>query len=107
MIKIFTSDFKKIRSKMKYLIIKYEQWRAKIGLADSKINWYDDFLGVGYHFYDVRPRILLIFDERKKIPTIWNKVIKYWPDDEIKIRFVEKEDSFEIIEKNTNSYLGI
>lgn len=28
---------------------------------------------------------------------IWNKVIKYWPDDEIKIRFVEKDDSFEFI----------
>ena len=66
-------------------------------LTDSKINWYDDFLGVGYHFYDVRPRILLIFNERKKIPMMWNKVIKYWPDDEIKIRFVEKESSFEFV----------
>lgn len=66
-------------------------------MTDSKITWYDDFLGVGYHFYDVRPRILIIFDERKKIPTMWNKVIKYWPDDEIKIRFVEMENSFEFV----------
>jgi len=99
MTKIFANDIKKIKiyNLDKHLIIKYEQWCAKIGLVDSKISWYDDFLGVGYHFYDVRPKILLIFDERKKIPTIWNNVIKYWPDDEIKIRFVEMDDSFEFI----------
>jgi len=66
-------------------------------LVDTKINWFDDFLGVGYLFYDVRPKILLIFDERRKIPNVWNKIIKYWPDDEIKIRFVETEDSFEFV----------
>ncbi len=66
-------------------------------MVDTKINWFDDFLGVGYLFYDVRPKILLIFDERRKIPNVWNKIIKYWPDDEIKIRFVETEDSFEFV----------
>ena len=66
-------------------------------MADTKIKWFDDFLGVGYHFYDVRPKILLIFDQRRKIPTVWNKIIKYWPDDEIKIRFVETVDSFEFV----------
>jgi len=66
-------------------------------LVDTKINWFDDFLGVGYLFYDVRPKILLIFDERRKIPNVWNKIIKYWPDDEIKIRFVETDDSFEFV----------
>ena len=66
-------------------------------MADTKINWFDDFLGVGYLFYDVRPKILLIFDERRKIANVWNKIIKYWPDDEIKIRFVETEDSFEFV----------
>ena len=66
-------------------------------MVDTKIRWFDDFLGVGYHFYDVRPKILLIFDQRRKIPTAWNKIIKYWPDDEIKIRFVETDDSFEFV----------
>jgi hypothetical protein len=66
-------------------------------LGDFKITWFDDFLGVGYHFYDVRPKILLIFDDRKKIPSVWNNVIKYWPDDEIKMRFVETDDSFEFV----------
>ena len=66
-------------------------------MVDTKISWFDDFLGVGYHFYDVRPKILLIFNERRKIPDVWNKIIKYWPDDEIKIRFVETKDSFEFV----------
>ena len=66
-------------------------------MTDTKIKWFDDFLGVGYHFYDVRPKLLMIFDQRKKIPEVWNKIIKYWPDDEIKIRFIETDDSFEFV----------
>jgi len=74
-------------------------------LVDTKIRWFDDFLGVGYHFYDVRPKILLIFDQRRKIPTAWNKIIKYWPDDEIKIRFVETDDSLNLyFTANLGSY---
>jgi hypothetical protein len=66
-------------------------------LSDLKIRWFDDFLGVGYHFYSVRPNILLIFDQKTKILKIWKEVIKYWPDDEIKVRFVETDDSFEFV----------
>lgn len=66
-------------------------------MADIKLNWFDDFLGVGYHFYDVRPRILLIFDGKKKIFNTWNKLIKYWPDDEISVRFIEINDTFEFL----------
>jgi hypothetical protein len=54
-------------------------------------------MGVGYRFYDVHTNVLLIFKERKNLLNGWNKVIKYWPDDEIKIRFVEANDSYEFI----------
>ena len=54
-------------------------------------------MGVGYHFYDVRTKVLLIFDERKTLLNAWSKVIKYWPDDEIKMRFVETDDSYEFV----------
>jgi hypothetical protein len=62
-------------------------------LPDTKINWFDDFLGLGYHLYDVRPTIYLILKGRRKIVNIWNGIIKYFPDDEIKVRFIEKDDS--------------
>jgi hypothetical protein len=54
-------------------------------------------MGVGYYFHDVHPRVLLMFDERKALLNAWRKVVKYWPDDEISIRFVEMDDSYEFV----------
>ena len=66
-------------------------------MSDTSTIWFNDFMGVGYHFYDVRTKVLLIFDERKTLRNTWNKVIKWWPDDEIKMRFVETNDSYEFV----------
>ena len=54
-------------------------------------------MGIGYYFYDVRPKLLLVFKKRKTLLEGWNKVIKWWPDDLIRIRFLETNDSFEFI----------
>ena len=66
-------------------------------MIDTKIDWFHDFLGIGYQLYDVRPSIFLIFDERKKLASTWNKIIKYFPDDEIKMRFVERDPVYEFV----------
>jgi len=66
-------------------------------MTDTKIDWFDDFLGLGYHMYDVRPTIFLIFNGRKKIANTWNKIMKYFPDDEIRIRFIEKDAEYEFV----------
>lgn len=66
-------------------------------MADTKIDWFDDFLGLGYHLYDVRPVLLLLFDDRKKLANTWNRIIKYFPDDEIKVRFIEKDSKYEFV----------
>ncbi|MGB9002240.1 MAG: hypothetical protein WCC52_00350 [Nitrosotalea sp.] len=66
-------------------------------MVDTKIDWFDDFLGLGYHMYDVKPTIFLMFNGRKKVGTTWNQILKYFPDDEIKIRFVEKESNYDFI----------
>ena len=66
-------------------------------MVDTKIDWFDDFIGLGYHMYDVRPTIFLIFDGGKKIANTWNQIIKYFPDDEIKIRFIEKDSEYEFV----------
>ena len=66
-------------------------------MTDGKMQWFEDFLGLGYHIYDVRPNIYLIFDDRKKLANTWNQIIKYWPDDEIKMRFFEGESNYEFI----------
>lgn len=64
---------------------------------DKKIEWFHDFMGVGYYFYDVRPNILLIFDKKKKLLDAWNKVIKWSPDDAIHMRFVEMNEFYDFI----------
>lgn len=66
-------------------------------MIDTKIDWFDDFLGLGYHMYDVRPTIFLMFDARRKLANTWSKIIKYFPDDEIKVRFVEKDSQYEFV----------
>ncbi|MDE1770791.1 MAG: hypothetical protein KGI28_09635 [Thaumarchaeota archaeon] len=66
-------------------------------MADSKIDWFEDFLGLGYHVFDIRPTIYLIFDGKRKLANIWNKIIKYWPDDEIKMRFFEGDENYEFV----------
>ena len=66
-------------------------------MTDKKIDWFEDFLGLGYHVYDMIPSIYLIFDSRKKIRDTWNDIIKYWPDDEVKIRFFEGDVNYEFV----------
>src|SRR5437899_1900308 len=39
----------------------------------------------------------MIFVGRKKLASTMNKIIKYFPDDEIKMRFVEKDPVYEFV----------
>jgi hypothetical protein len=66
-------------------------------MNNEYIRWFDAFMGVGYNFYEVRPKVLLIFTKRKILLTAWNKIIKWWPDDEIRMRFLETNDSYKFI----------
>ena len=66
-------------------------------MSYASTRWFDAFMGVGYNFYDVRAKVLLIFDKRKTLLNAWSKIIKWWPDDEIRMRFVEMGDSYEFV----------
>jgi len=63
-------------------------------LSNPTIQWTDDFLGVGYRFYDLRMNVFPIFTDKKKANQIWERVIKWWVDPSIKIRFVEIDDDY-------------
>lgn len=65
-------------------------------LSETEIKLFDDFMGLGY-IYDVRPTALLVFAKKKAIGDVWKKIIKWWPDNEIHLRFVEKDDSYEFV----------
>ena len=58
------------------------------------IQWIDDFIGVGYRFYDLRMNVFPIFSDKKQANKIWESVIKWWIDPSIKIRFVEVDDDY-------------
>ncbi|MGI0070214.1 MAG: hypothetical protein ACREAN_08175 [Nitrosopumilaceae archaeon] len=66
-------------------------------MTDRKIDWFDDFVGLGYQSDYVGLTIFLILDGRRKLVNTWNKIIKYFPDDEIKMRFIEKDSSYEFV----------
>jgi len=61
---------------------------------EHSIQWFDDFLGVGYRFYDLRMNVFPIFSDKKQAIKIWEDVIKWWADPSIKIRFVEIGDDY-------------
>jgi hypothetical protein len=58
-------------------------------MPTDRLVWFDGFIGLGYSFLYVYPRVLLLFDDKKRLLKSWNDVIKWWPDDEIKVRFIE------------------
>lgn len=61
---------------------------------EHAIQWMDDFLGVGYRFYDLMMNVFPIFSDKKQAIKIWESVIKWWIDPSIKIRFVEAGDDY-------------
>jgi len=66
-------------------------------MKEEGIVLYTNFLGLGYRYEDVHTHALLMFKTKKDLLTVWNKVVKWWPDDEIKIRFVEGDNYYEFV----------
>jgi hypothetical protein len=68
-----------------------------VPLAEKSFKWFDAFAGIGYYFHDVRPLLLLVFEKRNELFYSWKKVLKWWPEDDMRIRFVETNDSYKFI----------
>jgi len=62
--------------------------------SDSSYQWFDDFVGIAYRYYDLRMNLLPLFDDFKKAQAFWRETIKWWNDHSIKIRFVETGDTY-------------
>jgi len=61
---------------------------------NTSIEWYEDFLGIGYRYFDIRMNIVLMFKELKPTRDLWYKTMHWWNDHTIKIRFVETGDDY-------------
>ncbi len=60
----------------------------------TSVPWVQDFLGVGYRYYDLRMNVFPLFPDKKQANKVWQDVINWWPDPSIKIRFVEIGDDY-------------
>ena len=62
--------------------------------SDSSYQWFDDFVGIAYRYYDLRMNLLPLFNNFKEARIFWLETIKWWNDHSIKIRFVETGDTY-------------
>lgn len=69
----------------------------------KNILWRDDFIGIGYRYHDVYMNVFPIFEDKNYASKLWDKTVRWWPDDEIRLRFVEegKDDNYWFILYNT------
>jgi hypothetical protein len=56
--------------------------------------WVKDFVGVGYRYHDVYMNVFPLFQDKMAAFKLWKRTIEWWPDDKIKLRFVEEGDSY-------------
>ena len=56
--------------------------------------WVKDFVGVGYRYHDVYMNVFPLFQDKMAAFKLWKKTIDWWPDDKIKLRFIEDEESY-------------
>ena len=52
-------------------------------------EWFTDFMGVAYRYFDLRMNVVLLFPDRKGSLRLWRDVPHWWFDSSIRIRFVE------------------
>ncbi len=63
-------------------------------MAEGRIKWSNDFLGLGYRYYDLRMNVAPLFEDRKQAVNAWHDVIRWWIDPTIRVRFVEYAKSY-------------
>ena len=63
-------------------------------VSSKPATWFQDFAGVGYRYHDIYMNVFPLFDNKGSAFRLWKKTIEWWPDDQIKLRFVEQGDSY-------------
>jgi hypothetical protein len=61
-------------------------------------------MGVGYRYHDVYMNVFPLFEDKMFAYRLWKKTIEWWPDDAIKLRFVEQGDSYWFILYGGSNY---
>lgn len=61
------------------------------------VIWYHDFVGVGYRPQDPYTMLLLLFRNRSDASKLWHEVLRWWIDDDIRIRFIEIDHKYQFL----------
>lgn len=69
-------------------------------------SWYKDFVGLGYRYHDVFMNVFPLMSDKKEAHRLWKKTIDWWPDDKIKMRFVEEDGYYCFILYGGSDYTG-
>ncbi|MCI0565508.1 MAG: hypothetical protein MN733_44155 [Nitrososphaera sp.] len=63
-------------------------------MSGKHVDWFSGFAGVGYRYHDVYMNVFPLFDDKMSAFRLWKKTIEWWPDDKIKLRFIEQGDDY-------------
>jgi hypothetical protein len=77
---------------------------SKLVPLSRPASWFKDFAGVGYRYHDVYMNVFPLFEDKMAAFKLWKKTIEWWPDDMIKLRFVEQDDIYWFILYGGSSY---
>ncbi len=68
------------------------------------MEWFNDFLGIAYRYFDLRMNIVLLFSDKNITSSIWNETVSWWIDNLIKIRFLEIKNKYWFIMSGCSRY---
>ena len=80
-----------------HTLLYYSSAKLMETVSSKPISWFGDFIGVGYRYHDIYMNVIPLFEDKMPAYRLWKKTMDWWPDDEIKLRFVEQTDSYWII----------
>ncbi|MEM3007212.1 MAG: hypothetical protein QXW37_06085 [Candidatus Nitrosotenuis sp.] len=63
-------------------------------MSSVSMQWYDEFLGVAYRYFDLRMNVIPLFSTKKEASDLWNETVHWWSDHDIKLRFVEAGNQY-------------
>lgn len=101
----FCVYYKKEKS-CSHLYFYYSIGKLVHAVSSKPIVWFRDFIGVGYRYYDIYMNVIPLFSDKMFAYKLWKKTIEWWPDDEIKLRFVEQSDGYWLIIYGGSTYKG-
>jgi hypothetical protein len=75
-------------------------------VSSKPITWFKDFMGVGYRYQDVYMNVFPLFPEKMPAYKLWKKTVDWWPDDRIRLSFVEEGDDYWFILYGGSEHTG-